>query len=257
MKNTEQSQEWITRIPSCKESINASKDFEELWPSSANTVGIPVIDGRQITGIGTYVLARHAVETNRAILLLWNQGMQLQAIPLMRALMESAVTASWMTITKDSGLASLHFVATERIKLLNDLQQISSYENDGISQWEEIKKQHSSSASSEAKQFEQRCNSLEGGEGIYAIYRLLSGLSHPSLNLVESYTKQDIRSEHGFIFTDAHLQKLEETLLAFNTCMLALALAAWGKYEESGALALKVRTLGDRFGIRTKIAPKN
>ena len=247
---------WLSRVPSKTESINASIDFESIWPLDSAMVSIPIIEGRQATGIATYLLARHAVETNRAIRKLFELGMELQAVPLMRVVMESAVTAAWMTITENAGAASLYFVADQRLKALNALQNLSDSNVNSDSEWKSLKESLKNEASSAADNFIQRCESLEGGEGIYAIYRLLSGFSHPNLGLLESYSKPAAEPDGKFSFTDSHLQDQDETFLAFNVCMLALALSAWGKYEETGKLALQVKTLGERFGIRTRISKR-
>lgn len=247
---------WRGHVPTRTEALNVARDLSALWDRSKTKVAIPIIDGRQLSGLGAYVLARHAVETSDAIVALFEQDMELQAIPLIRTVMESAINAAWLVTTENSGSAALNYVANQRIKLLNSLHTSVSQPEGVDSGWEQIKIESEEFSTHEARHFEQRCNSLQGGDGVYAIYRLLSEVSHPNLGLIESYTKANPAGEPSIAIVDSHLQGLDNIFLAVHVSMLAIAMSAWGQVDETPDLLLKVRTIGQRYGLETRLAAK-
>lgn len=105
------------------------------------------------------------------------------AIPLLRLAYESALTATWASLSSEAG-RGLHNKYLGTIRNLRRDAAATGWFDDMLAIAAEDGTEPvdvAASAAGEAKNFENLCRSLEPfGPWLYTLYRLLSGYSHPS-----------------------------------------------------------------------------
>lgn len=135
-------------------------------------------------------LASHAMETARLIHGIGAGGkLSVTSMPLVRSALESAVTGIWIAQVEDAADAFMHQHSRQEERLL---EQFRATGDPTWTRLVETMDPHSynlgpTSSHYQAKNFESRCKDLEFGSTIYALYRTLSGWSHPSVRIADEY----------------------------------------------------------------------
>jgi len=229
--------------------VAALRELLSLWSGEDGPVTIQVLDGSLLRGLSIRVQVEHMVALTRSVLLLVDNGMYIQSMPLVRMSMECAVTAAWMAVTPFSGAAAAHDGGTKRLRLLEDLAVIAGEpDSDNTNIQAEINElaQH---ANAEARIFQQRCESLAGAEWMYGYYRLLSEFSHAGSPLVDSYLEDS--ENNGLAFADLSKFPYTKFAMGLQVVMLHISLAAWDEVAEDHPNAINLTEIGDRLGIQS------
>lgn len=217
-------------------SIEASLErLERLrgsWKARPSTLGLRALDGSSHRSLMITVLARHAVTLNDAVMTLTRDRMFVPVVPLVRGILEAAVTAAWMVITPHSLEAMVEEQARQRTALgkeadrlarsigLDDLDQgPSDAEAELIGRWRRFR-------SDAAQSFEQRCLALANAPWLYADYRWLSQFVHPGTALLDVYVRQ-IESSEAPVGNQVSVEPAEfgQTGFVLEIQVLALHLA--------------------------------
>ena len=133
-------------------------------------------------------LAAFAHECGQSYLDLLDAGRGLTGAGLVRSAYESALTSLWLVRMKDAALAFVNEELRQRRSLATTLRNsglgvdedvITAIGRDGFVPFDSL---------SNARRFDLICKDLNpGGDQAYWYYRVLSGLTHPSLTLVDRY----------------------------------------------------------------------
>lgn len=148
---------------------------------------------RDADGIGVVIhgLASHAFSLAAAIRVLDEAGEHAQAVPLVRQLVECAVTAMWV---EEFGRRAAVTIMREDAR--NRLETFRRYEGDGIADdgsievWSAALVTLSELSGRESEKFHQRCDELQDMSRAYNVYRALSALSHAGGAVVDLYSSR-------------------------------------------------------------------
>jgi len=143
--------------------------------------------------------ARHAVELGDAAVELFVGGRELVAMTLARSSFESAITAMWLVQSPEGVKGFVGEDFRQRRTLSKTMSEAASTVfregADRIAHLSEDKVE--TLAASEAKYFNARCEALDGGKDAYVLYRIMSGMAHPSATLVDYYLDANDDSPTG------------------------------------------------------------
>lgn len=135
-----------------------------------------------------FALAANAYRMGRAAVLLWDQSMWSESLPLVRPCLESAIYAAWTQQTGSKGVAA---AAYERARQSRALLRSATDAQLAIPQElrDDIERQANragrrSGRDEQAKSMEKMCQAMSGGKSLYLMYRHLSGGAHASGSLV-------------------------------------------------------------------------
>ena len=241
-------------VPAEQESLNRLEELLTIWSGDgAETVPIPILDQHWSRGAAVYAQAEHASNLAKSVLLLYRQGMRIQAVPLLRLIQECGVTAAWLATTEGSGDAALAEAQRQHALLRRALARTAAQPDDP--ELDPLLDEAKKAATEEGKHFEARCRALDEGRWLYANYRLLSQYSHAGAGLLDAYLDEgepDPRFGHGYRLIDPQTFPMRDAVLSIGVVFLHMAVLAWDHvsdlHERSAALA----GLAHDAGIQTK-----
>ncbi|WP_125782370.1 DUF5677 domain-containing protein [Amycolatopsis sp. WAC 01375] len=135
-------------------------------------------------------LVAHAYRVGEHTLSMYESGLVMEALPLMRTTYESALMAHWIAQNRDGAEALANRAISNRRAVALTLERAkSAVLRAGAKGLLDIDKTLlETSSSSQAKYFEKLCEDLEpGGADAYTYYRLMCWYTHPSAHIVDSY----------------------------------------------------------------------
>ena len=249
--------------PPIDESLALLGELISIWKSNLPST-LPVLDGTALRGVSLMAHVDHAVSTTEAVLTLCEHEKFIQIVPLVRLVMECAVTAAWLSVTPGSGDSALFEASRLRRAMMSDVSRLLPADsgaglkdiNDAIADLGDVQ-------SDEAKKFETRCRSLAGGDWIYVSYRNLSEFSHAGTLLLDHYIQETPASPEnplGFNYvTDEDTTRTQSVL---GTCvwMLHIALTAWDSMipieDRTRRLASIAQNMGFESTVRRRDEPQ-
>lgn len=142
-------------------------------------------------------LAQHTLRLGRVVLDLYEQGLRLEAMPLVRVAFESAITASWMADSREATHAFHNEEFRQRRNLANTMaRSANEVFVEGAKEFKYLDAEDlETAANPQARNFERLCESLVGGRSAYGIYRAMSAYTHPSVMLADHYVVAHENSE--------------------------------------------------------------
>jgi len=203
-----------------------------LWRSNPpSTLEELVRDGSmRYAGVVSHI--DHVANLVDAIAVLESQQMLVQCAPLIRTLMESAVTAAWFAATPGSWDAASLDGIRQRLKLARDVDSEqgipTSPETEDLEQGE---KDLVEFFSTEAETFLGRVQSLQGMGTVYVGYRVLSGYTHAGTPLMDHYLRQDDSAKFGLQYSaDFEFADADKCFWSIPP-MVHLAVSAWDSID--------------------------
>lgn len=162
------------------------KGWETLPPETAAR-SKDISEAQLVTVFG---LAAHTHRLAAATDVLWRESMRLEAMPLIRGAMEHALTAQFTAQARDAVFGLLNDYAKKRNSLNEEIVKAGWSGADklvsDLDDWGQV----DTPTTVSARNFQQLCTDLEpGGAEAYALYRLLSGLSHAGGMIVDEYAE--------------------------------------------------------------------
>lgn len=222
------------------------RDMCDDWDKRAETLVRcrPELDYLQ--AISIHSLAHRAIRSARGILTLVDAGADVEIMPLVRLTFEAAVTAAWLLLTPNSGLAIMKEDTRKRKALLEDM---ASTDSAGYRQstetFEQLKKMEMPGSAS----VEQRCLALEDGRHLYGLYRAASAYCHAGLGLLEHHAVEDSNSDIGMAFVTNPSFTTQENWIGITCCMLLLALNADEQARLKPTRTSQLRQFARRIGV--------
>jgi hypothetical protein len=189
-------------------------------------------------------LAAHAVDCARAIVLLYEKGVEAAAIPIIRALVEDVITMEWMLKSPDSWKVVRNKSAKQQLGSLEDY--LSRMPSDVFldARREDLR------ASLEERQLpvgwtvEGRAKvDASGATPSYELYRIASDLTHAGMGVVEMYTEVDPYSPLGVRFLSKAELPDARAWFSVATSMLSRAILAWNEMLSNDPFGPRVQAI--------------
>lgn len=233
------------------------KGLCDLWENAAPGTVIyrGELDNLRAVGIRTH--AHHAVRASRAVLQLDLRTTGIELVPLVRLIMECAVTAAWLLHTPGSGHILIRDGSNQRLKALNTLMRFDEDAGPSKKQAEAILAQLEAAESTGSFAFEQRCLSLNGGDRLYLTYRVLSAESHSGIGIADFYSLATETSPIGIAFNPDAVSNVRAATVGFAACMLLLAINADELARAKPTHTTQIAKAAKRLGVGTRILASN
>lgn len=167
-------------------------DSWEAHPDSSWEMGQrgqPPAEGRFLSIFG---LAAHVHRLGRVVVSLRGEGVLFEAIPLVRLMLESSLTAMWLAQNSDGGGALANEEVRQHRNAVKTMAKSNSPAMRASAAASDLPRLDAerieTSSDQQARAFEALCNDLEpGGPDAYLNYRLMSRYSHAGIHLIEQY----------------------------------------------------------------------
>lgn len=197
-------------------------------------------------------LVNHVYDTARAIALLVDSEQTNAAVPLVRSVYESALTAVWVVQSRDhDGITAFIHEYTRGRKALQDdaLKSATRAFRETAGNIPNADPSLYEGSADSARQFRQICLDLNpGGVDAYILYRVLSGYSHATMNVVDLYF--DERDDGTVVKLLEASEALEPApLIMLTACSLAWAGRAFSYLSNDAAHRSVVRKAALKLGI--------
>ena len=209
------------------------------------------LDAARAVAIRTH--AHHAVRVSRAILQLSHTTTGIELVPLVRVVMECAVTAAWLMLTPGSGQSLIRDGATQRLKALNGITRIGEDPGPAKEQAEQALAQLEDAEGPRSFAFEQRCLRLDGGDRLYLTYRAFSAESHSGMGIADFYTVAVASSPIGLSFNPEAASSVRAPTIGIAGCMLLLAMNADEIARAKPTHTTQIERAAKRLGVGTRI----
>lgn len=214
--------------------------------------------GTNVALVNAYV--SHANSLSAAVGLLYRAGMAFEALPLVRSVMELAMTASWLAVYPDRTPNLLKASASERKLLLEGIVQRGFDAADALEQVEDTLEFLGDKSTNSGRSLRSRCDSLAGGSEVYLMYKAISSLCHPSNTLADAYTEVvDTTRENpwGLVLRGNPENELAVNWLGMNLAMLLRAQIAADMVRERPQHSTQLSRLARRMGLAVTIEPSS
>ncbi|WP_146245760.1 DUF5677 domain-containing protein [Curtobacterium sp. MCLR17_055] len=208
------------------------RQLAEIWDHDAGRKTVPLrtdID-LQVTVL-VRGLAAHAIDCGRGVLTLYEAGQPVAAVPLIRTLMEDSLTAGWVLVVPEGWKDFLSDGSKARARALREAMEAKA---DGASdEWEARRQEYEDQvgdlgpASPAYTIFKQRLDAIAGTEGMYLVYRYLSGLTHAGADIVDLYTAANPNQGLPVTYRRFAAHSMAALLLGHAAISLLQALIAW------------------------------
>lgn len=172
---------------------DVTERLQGLWEDRANRSSDFAKRGRRpdlAQFLGIHGLAAHTYRVGGHALGMFDDGLELESMPLIRVGYECAVTAQWLANATDGANAWVN--EGERIRRATGLtlrqaaSELMRATGDELLTNPTVAADTSSEA--QARSFQQMCNDLTpGGPELYAYHRLMSRYCHASVHVVDEY----------------------------------------------------------------------
>lgn len=226
------------------------------WDRDRNRVFKMRTEYAQGSGPMIWTYATHTVELMRAVIDASERSRMTTAIPQVRLMIELAMTSIWLyLLPAEAAKALVHETIRQQRATVRDAIAAGYTE----SEYDEIlarldteKAEHEEDKSPAGKSFEQRCRAIEGGLGMYVMWRLLSRMSHAGGNVADHYliaTQVDDQNPLGVVFNPNPDDDAHESTLGIAVCMLLAALKVCDLVDGEGRRKTQLRKAAKRIGI--------
>lgn len=203
-------------------------------------------------GLMIHTLTHHTVRLSKAILIGADAGLDVELMPQIRTSMECAVTAAWLLVTKDAGLALTREGARQRKAALEGMVSFGHDASESLAETLQTFDNLFPFASGEGASFEKRCKALEGGAELYLTYRAASLYAHAGMGIADHYVtaspSPDPTNLGLMVNTGAQLETIE-TWIAFQACMLLIAQKACDTARARAQHRTQLAKAAKRLGI--------
>jgi len=180
------------------ESVEGDR-VEELWGVLDEL--LVIWDGRPVqTSVGrgsrvtparlavVLAFASHTHRLARAVVHLHEAGMELEAMPLVRGVLEHGLTAQWMVNNEEALAGFVNEQQRQRRNTGQVMLRLGWGDTDEVAAIIAKSVMVPSTGDGPARVFQQLCEDFDPlGSELYAAYRVLSSLTHPGNHIVDSY----------------------------------------------------------------------
>ena len=158
-----------------------------LWDQLRPRSFVPREGLQPSNAIQIWTFAHHAARLSRAVLTLHKTGQDLEAMPLIRQTLECAMNAAWLLVTDDGGAALSALDTKSRRVMFQEVTDLGLADLSDVLLRLDAEESRNTQTVSRTRSFEERCQGVEGGKQMYAMWRTLSLYSHGSSSVADVY----------------------------------------------------------------------
>jgi hypothetical protein len=200
-------------------------------------------------------LTAHAVDSARAVLTLYQAKQPVAALPIVRLLMEDALTAAWLLADADAWRSFISDGSRQRAVALRKI--LSRGGGDSQAEIAERLKESEELVDNLGgptnHNIEQRFRVLDGGDGgLYLMYRLASSFSHASPSIIDLYTGTDERTPLGVYYRGHAAHNTAAMWIGATAGNLLHALNVWDICQADHPDRDQLHAIADRLSLRTE-----
>lgn len=231
-------------------------DLLAIWDADASAKATVRTDlANQLTPVLIRGLTAHAVDSARAVLTLYRASQPVAAVPIVRTVMEDALTAAWLLAEPDASRSFVSAGVGKRAVALGAiLRRGAGADHAAIAtRLQESRDLIEQLGAPNGHNIEQRFQSLDGGDGgLYLAYRLASQLSHASPSIVDLYVGADERAPQGVYLRSHAAHDTAAMWISHTATNLLHALTVWDICRAGRPNQVQLEAIGDRLGMRTE-----
>lgn len=195
-------------------------------------------------------LAYHALRLGETVIDLTEEGRRLEAFPTVRATFETALTAMWLSQSREATPAFHNEYERQNRNLIeHGLRAASESMRAGAAGVTPRSTQpYDTSVNPQARHFESLCASLGGGRDAYVVYRLMSAYAHPSMAITEHYLFES-DNEAGVTLHSEPTQPTDNFWLYMTVASMVWALRAVDHMDQGHPHRSWLREAAKRLGV--------
>lgn len=195
-------------------------------------------------------LAYHALRLGETVIDLTERGHRLEAFPTVRATFETAMTAMWLSQSREATSAFHNEHERQNRNLVeHGLKAASEAMRAGAAGiTARSSEEYETSANPQARSFEKLCASLTGGRDAYVVYRLMSTYAHPSMAITEHYLFES-ENEAGVTLHSEPTQPTDNFWLYMTVASMIWALRAMDHMDQGHPHRSWLRQAAKKLGI--------
>jgi hypothetical protein len=228
-----------------------------LWDTHPLQGDVAIRPTHQQAALSVWALTFHAVDCARGVLTLYEAGQPIPAVPVVRLLLEDAVTAGWLTVFPAKHRALLRDGVDQRKKLYRELvgqEGVGEFATEQLAEAEALAEVLRDAG---GYVLEQRMRDLKDTDGLYTHYRLLTGQSHAGVGVVDMYVSNDDRSSVGVSLDRFGSLPAAGGIIGIAASMLLLAMIAWDCTKGERLWEHELTELARRRGTTSEWLPAN
>jgi hypothetical protein len=203
------------------------------------------------TGVIIRGLAAHAVECARGALTLYKASQPLAALPLIRAVMEDAITAAWLLGSPDAWKSFLSNGAQKRMVLLNDIVRHDFGGAGAAARMDEMQQLISSLGKISDATVESRFHRVDSTGSLYTAYRVASSLTHAGPLLADLYTMEAPGTPLGLAYREHAAFTSTNAWLATAATCLTHAMTVWDSCQTDRPDRERLEAIAERLNVRS------
>jgi hypothetical protein len=227
----------------------------QLWETQPRKGDVAIRPAHQQAALSIWALTFHAVDCARGVLTLFEAGQPIPAVPVVRLLLEDAVTAGWLSVFPDKHRALLRDGVDQRRRLYRELigkEVVGEFAAEQLAEAEALAELLRDAG---GYVLEQRMRDLKDTDGLYTHYRLLTGQSHAGVGIVDMYVSNDAHSPIGVSLDRFGSLPAASGIIGIAASMLLLAMIAWDSTRSERLWEHELTELAERRGTTTEWRP--
>jgi len=242
----------MTDIPP-EETRKCIIDLIEWWDDSATSVQLDSV--RQGAGVIIHGLTSHCHRLAEGIVTLYDTDNDMAMMPLVRQLIETGFRIVWLGLYPDDATALVaegirhDKNVTEYLTRSGALEAESPDHQWGFSKYIEFARQEMLPV---GRNFEKCCHEIEGGDVVYGLYRVASGMVHPTGRLAEHYVGSHDQHENSIILRTRPTLPPRDAWMGTSLSMLIHACLTWDRFSNSYPKQAELKALANRLDIKGK-----
>jgi len=223
------------------------------WEMDAGTISLRTREHHML-GVIVFGLVSHCHHLARGIRALDDVGLHQAAVPLVRQLIECAVTVLWVEsygVRAARALMSEH--AQNRQQTFTEFMRSGgNVDDDVLATTEQYLAELEDEMRSSGRKFRERCEDLEGGLRLYAFWRIASSECHASTAVADRYMTERPGTEAGVALSPDPRPGAHEAWLATSLTMLVLASLAADRYDPARRRRTRLKEIARELGTQPR-----
>ncbi|GEN80228.1 DUF5677 domain-containing protein [Actinotalea fermentans] len=241
-----------TVVPGPERCLEVLDDIVRTWRVGTGGPTVHTRFARQFVPV-IWANTCHLVALAEGLVTLHRAGLHLAAMPLVRQIIEFAMRCVWMERYRENvGAVIVEGAKKRRLALETAVSTgILASDDPVVAEAREVVANAVLDHATSGKVFETLCKEIQGGEKVYAYYRIASNYTHPSLMLTDLYLVEDKTSPVGLRLATSARPTPEDAWLGISTSLVILGCLAWDRVDRNHPHRALLRGYAKEFGVPT------
>ena len=245
----------IPGAPTADRCLDVLDDIVEKWRAGTGGPTVHTQFAHQFVPL-IWASTSHLVALADGLATLHRSGLHVAAMPVVRQIIEFAMRGVWMERYRENvGAVILEGAKKRRLALDTAVSTgIIADDDPVVVEAREFVANTVADDATSGRVFEALCREIEGGDKIYAYYRIASNYTHPSLMLTDLYLVEDESSPVGLRLATNSRPTPADAWLGIATSLVILGCLAWDRVDRDHPHRALLRAYAKEFNIPTKQA---